>query len=188
MDHSVNWWAKAAYQRSDHVESQGGRGGIMRRIALSAIPATLLTHLFVVAGLDPAIHLLRNTLLRNGWMPGSSPGMTVRDLKGQSYPSSEVNSVENHAVPLVQRQGRGGGRVLRVSAAEFKSRQHHRTARRLAERTRRLGEGGRVHAHRAAVHGDERGAARSVQSRGVVRGGMRGPARDRSAVAGARRG
>src|SRR3954453_1829104 len=26
MDHSVSWWAKAAYQRSDHDESQGGRG------------------------------------------------------------------------------------------------------------------------------------------------------------------
>src|SRR5579871_1448293 len=28
----------------------------------------------VIAGLDPAIHLL---LLRRGWMPGSSPGMTI---------------------------------------------------------------------------------------------------------------
>src|SRR3954453_5729052 len=94
-----------------------------------------------------------------------------------AYPSvlhvSEVNSVENHAVPLVQRQGRGGGGVLRLGIAEFKSRQRHRAARRLTERARRLGEGGRVHARRAAVHGDERGAARSVQSRGVVRGGMR---------------
>jgi hypothetical protein len=30
----------------------------------------------VVAGLDPAIHPLRENFLRDGWMPGSSPGMT----------------------------------------------------------------------------------------------------------------
>jgi len=34
----------------------------------------------VIAGLDPAIHLLRKTLLENGWMRGSSPRMTARTV------------------------------------------------------------------------------------------------------------
>jgi hypothetical protein len=31
-----------------------------------------------MAGLDPAIHLLRNDSFEEGWMPGSSPGMTKK--------------------------------------------------------------------------------------------------------------
>jgi hypothetical protein len=33
----------------------------------------------VIAGLDPAIHLLRKNLLEDGWMRGSSPRMTLRE-------------------------------------------------------------------------------------------------------------
>jgi hypothetical protein len=31
----------------------------------------------VIAGLDPAIHPLRQDSFEEGWMPGSSPGMTT---------------------------------------------------------------------------------------------------------------
>src|SRR4029077_6579084 len=45
------------------------------------IPAAVDTHLSaVIAGLDPAIHLLeRSASFR--WMPGSSPGMTSREQR-----------------------------------------------------------------------------------------------------------
>src|SRR6266852_2412791 len=34
------------------------------------------THLRRIAGLDPAIHPLHQDSIRNGWTPGSSPGVT----------------------------------------------------------------------------------------------------------------
>ena len=36
-----------------------------------------LTHLFVMAGLVPAIHALTRSKESKTWMPGTSPGMTV---------------------------------------------------------------------------------------------------------------
>jgi len=33
--------------------------------------------MFVMAGLDPAIHVLAPSQQSKAWMPGSSPGMTV---------------------------------------------------------------------------------------------------------------
>src|SRR5712691_8988843 len=36
----------------------------------------------VIAGLDPAIHLLRKDSIRNRWTPGSSPGVTNVGLRG----------------------------------------------------------------------------------------------------------
>jgi hypothetical protein len=39
--------------------------------------------------------------------------------RSETFPLSEVNSVENHAVPLVHQQGRGGGGVLGLGAAEI---------------------------------------------------------------------
>jgi hypothetical protein len=32
----------------------------------------------VITGLDPVIHLLQNNFCEDGWMPGSSPGMTPK--------------------------------------------------------------------------------------------------------------
>jgi hypothetical protein len=37
---------------------------------------TRLVSLFVIAGLDPAIHPSSKNSCEDGWMPGSSPGMT----------------------------------------------------------------------------------------------------------------
>jgi hypothetical protein len=58
-----------------------------------------------MAGLDPAIHLLRELLFEKRWMPGSSPGMTsrlamqLRDLAGTcaslaiNIPISEIQKL-----------------------------------------------------------------------------------------------
>ena len=39
---------------------------------------------FVIAGLDPAIHLFAKTLLRSGWTRGSSPRMTPENGRAPS--------------------------------------------------------------------------------------------------------
>jgi hypothetical protein len=50
--------------------------GLLRRKRSSQRLQDTLTHL-VIAGLDPAIHpLSKESSCEDGWMPGSSPGMT----------------------------------------------------------------------------------------------------------------
>jgi hypothetical protein len=46
----------------------------MQHFVLNRVRDTRLE--IVMAGLDPAIHLLRKTLLEDGWIRGSSPRMT----------------------------------------------------------------------------------------------------------------
>ena len=38
----------------------------------------------VITGLDPVIHLLHKTFCEDGWMPGSSPGMTMTGQPSRS--------------------------------------------------------------------------------------------------------
>ncbi|MGB6236918.1 MAG: hypothetical protein WBG16_06165, partial [Bradyrhizobium sp.] len=59
----------------------------------------------VIAGLDPAIHLLRETLYEDGWMPGSSPGMT------NFFPRRISPELFTSRVPL-KRRGRRESRML----------------------------------------------------------------------------
>src|SRR5215467_11583613 len=49
---------------------------LCRLMRLAGKPAAIST---LIAGLDPAIHRLREeSFLRRRWMPGSSPGMTTQ--------------------------------------------------------------------------------------------------------------
>jgi hypothetical protein len=40
----------------------------------------------VITGLDPVIHLLRKNFYEDGWMPGSSPGMTGAFYRPLHFP------------------------------------------------------------------------------------------------------
>jgi hypothetical protein len=55
----------------------------------------------VVAGLDPAIHLVRKTLCEEGWMSGSSPGMTRGFLRRESSHPMKNAKKPNTAVDNV---------------------------------------------------------------------------------------
>ena len=63
-------------------------------------------------------------------------------------------------------QAEDGGRALRLDLRGRRRRPHQPAARRLAA-------GRRVHARRAALHGDQRRTAVHVHPRGLVRGGLR---------------
>jgi hypothetical protein len=50
----------------------------------------------VIAGLDPAINLLSKRPCAEGWMPGSSPGMTLRlGARVLRFPIQFSNSQQN---------------------------------------------------------------------------------------------
>jgi hypothetical protein len=49
----------------------------VRQIAASR---TATISQLVITGLDPVIHLLQKKFCEDGWMPGSSPGMTINSI------------------------------------------------------------------------------------------------------------
>src|SRR6266576_3867959 len=86
---------------------------------------------------------------------------------------------EHHAkdrtFPLVFERGRRGRSVLHIDLSGFTRYARHDAAKRVAERTARIGEDRRVHAFRPILHGDDSRAARPVQPRSVVRRELRQP-------------
>src|SRR5262249_20250938 len=79
--------------------------------------------------------------------------------------------------PLVRQGGGGGGQVLYIHLSRFAGRPYYSADERVAERTTRLREGGRLHDLGPAIPGDERGAAPRVQRRHLDGRALRGPGR-----------
>src|SRR2546423_7068173 len=79
---------------------------------------------------------------------------------------------EHHAkdrtFPLVFERCRRSRSVLHIDLSGFTHYARHDAAKRVAERTARIGEDRRVHAFRPILHGNDSRAARPVQSRSVV--------------------
>lgn len=73
---------------------------------------------------------------------------------------------------MVREGGRGGRTLLRLDLSGFARESGDATARRIAERSRRIREYGRLHPVRAALPCDQRRAAGPVQPRHLARRGL----------------
>src|SRR6266508_705411 len=85
-------WASAAGRMGARgLQARSEQRGPAAVHAIERLP-TKSTHSLVIAGLDPAIHLLRKDSMRNRWTPGSTlaavaarPGVTNADLRALNH-------------------------------------------------------------------------------------------------------
>src|SRR5450631_4244592 len=72
-DRQATGACRSAKRISLGVQSKCSR---WNRVVFAVIARSVIPIEIVITGLDPVIHLLRKTFCEDGWMPGSSPGMT----------------------------------------------------------------------------------------------------------------